>query len=272
MTLMTVSLSVLIFSFFFLVYLNLQKAGAHLGENIRLIIYLDDEIPPVLQPRLEEKIRKFSEVENIVFKSRQHAFAHLAKQLGDDHDILADLDPGFLPPSIEVYPAKNLKALASIKDFSEYLATLPGAQKVQYGKNWIERLGYFTQLTRLVVLLSGGLLVLTATFMVSSTIRLTVVTRQAELEILRLLGAAKTYIQFPLIIEALLQGLLGATLGLSCLYLVFLWIKNKFSGPSFLDLFNFTFMPPPIVAGILLASITLCTIGSCISIRKFLRI
>lgn len=272
MTLITVSLSVLIFSFFFLVYFNLQKAGIQLGENIRLIVYLDEEVPQVMRPQIEKKIREFSSVEKIVFKSRQNAYEHLSKQLGNDNDVLADLDPSFLPPSIEVYPAKNLKTLATIKDFSEYLTALPGAQKVQYGKNWIERLGYFTQLTRLIVLLSGGLLVLTATFMVSSTIQLTVIKRQAELEILRLLGAAKSYIQIPLVIEALLQGFFGATLGLSCLFLLYLWIKTKFSGPSFLSVFNFTFMPHPIVAGILIASIALCSIGSFISIRKFLRV
>ena len=164
------------------------------------------------------------------------------------------------------------KTTVLLKDFSDYLSTLPGAKKVQYGQNWIERLGHFTQLTRLIVLMSGALLVLTATFMVSSTIRLTVVTRHAELEILRLMGASKGYIQFPLILEGLLQGLFGSGLGLAFLYFIYTWIKTRFEGPSFLDIFRFTFMPIPIVIAILAVSIGLCSIGSIISIRKFLRI
>ncbi len=272
MTLITVSLSVLIFSFFFLVYNNLQKAGVQLADHIRLIIYLDDEIPINLRPKIESEIRGFSDVEKIVFKSRQDAFVHLSKQLEKDYEVLADLDPDFLPPSIEVYPAKNLETLSKIKQFSDYLATIPGAKKVQYGKNWIERLGYITQLTRIIVILSGGLLVMTATFMVSSTIRLTVVTRHAELEILRLLGASNSYIQTPLVLEGLLQGIMGSGLGLTFLYLLYCWIKDRFSGPGLLELFNFTFMPTPLVIAILLISIGLCSIGSIFSIRKFLRI
>jgi cell division transport system permease protein len=270
MTLITVSLSVLIFSFFFLVFLNLKQVGAQLGTNIRLIIYLDDEIPAAIQPQYIKKITSFNKVEKIVFKTRKDALANLSKQLGSDKDVLTDLKADFLPPSIEIYPRRDLASLTRIKDFSDFLSTLPGARKVQYGREWIERLGYFTQLIRLIVVLSGSLLVLTATFMVSSTIRLTVVSRDTELEILRILGASKGYIQIPLIIEGTLQGILGSGLGLLCLYLLFSYIRDRFTGPGLLSIINFSFLPPPVTAAILISSILLCTLGSIISIRKFL--
>jgi len=272
MTLVTVSLSVLIFSFFFLVFLNLQRAGVQLGEYIKLIVYLEEEPSPTDQQLLEKQIRGFAPVERVVFKSREEAFQQLSRRLGPDQDLLADLKPDFLPPSIEVYPASSLTALTRIDQFSDFLATLPKARKVQYGKEWIERLASFTQLIRLIVYLSGGLLVLTSTFMVSSTIRLTVVTRQAELEILRLLGADSAYINTPLFLEGLMQGVLGSGLGLFCLYGLFSWVQGRFSGQSLLDLVAFSFLPGSMVAAILVASILLCTLGSLISIRKFLRV
>ncbi len=272
MTLITVSLSVLIFSFFFLVFLNLKQAGVHLSKNIKLIIYLDDEIPAPLQPQYIKKINSFNKVDKIVFKTRNDALNHLSKQLGPDKDVLADLTPDFLPPSIEIYPAKDLASLARIKQFSDFLSTLPGAQKVQYGREWIERLGYFTQLIRLIVFLSGSLLVLTATVMVSSTIRLTVVSRSMELEILQIMGASKAYIQMPLIIEGLLQGVLGSGIGLACLYFLFSYIKLRFTGPGLLSIIHYSFLPPPITAAILIISILLCTMGSIVSIRKSLNI
>jgi len=272
MTLLTVSLSVLIFSFFFLVYVNLQKAGVRLGEQIRIILFLDDEVPAAAQDGIEEKIKAFGRVEKVVFVDRGQAFAHLRRRLGQDRDILAGLDPGFLPPSIEVYPEKDLKSLTKIKEFSDFLATLPGAVKVKYGRHWIERLGYFTQLVRIIVLLSGCLLVLTATFMVASTIRLTVVTRRDELEILRLLGAAKGYIQIPLLLEGLLQGVLGSGFGLLLLYALYRWISRNFQAVAGDHVFTFSFLPASMVAIIFSASILLCSLGGMISIRKFLRL
>ena len=272
MTLLTVSLSVLIFSFFFLIYINMIKAGERLGDDLRLTIYLEEEPVQEMQSQLVRKITNFNPVEEIRFTSREDAYDRLAKQLGDNVDVLDDLDPSFLPPSIEVYPKKNLSSLAQIKRFSEYLTSLPGAIKVQYGQEWVERFNYFTKLLRIIVLLSGALLILTTTFMVAYTIRLAVVARQAELEILRLLGATNGYIRTPFLIEGFLQGLLGSSLGLLALYFLFRWIQLNFSGPGILQLVEFAFFSPTIIGIIIAASITLCTGGSFSSMRKFMRI
>ena len=272
MTLLTVSLSVLIFSFFFLIYTNMIKAGEKLGDDLRLTIYLEEEPVLEMQSQLVRKITNFNPVEEIRFTSREDAYNRLATQLGDNVDVLDDLDPSFLPPSIEVYPKKNLSTLAQIKRFSEYLSTLPGAIKVQYGQEWVERFNYFTKLLRIVVLLSGVLLILTTTFMVAYTIRLAVVARQGELEILRLLGATNGYIRTPFLIEGFLQGLLGSSFGLIALFFLFRWIQLRFSGPGILQLVEFTFFSPTIIGIIVAASIALCTGGSFSSMRKFMRI
>ncbi|MEW6501664.1 MAG: cell division protein FtsX [Thermodesulfobacteriota bacterium] len=272
MTLLTVVLSVLIFSFFFLVYMNMLRASDRLGDDIRIIVYLDEEPVPELRPQIERKIREFSEVDRIAFVSRQEAYNRLAKQLGNDRDVLADLGPSFLPPSIEVYPQKNLKNLARVEEFARYLHTLPGAAKVQYGHGWLQRFSYFTNLLQIIVLMSGALLILSMTFIVSYTIRLTVIARQEELEILRLLGASSFYIRGPLLVEGILQGLLGSGLGLYALYLLFHWIAQKFSGPGLLNLFDFRFFSPLMMAIILMVSVLLCAAGTTFSIRRFLRI
>lgn len=272
MTLLTVTLSVLIFAFFFLIYTNMIKASEKFGDHLRLTIYLEEEVVPELQAQLIKKITAYNEVENIVFTSRQNAFDRLGRQLGEDSEILTDMDPSFLPPSIDVYPKKDLKNLSQIKGFSEYLATLPGAVKVQYGHGWVERFHYFTKLVRMIVILSGVLLILTTTFMVAYTIRLAVMNRQAELEILRLLGATDNYIRTPFLIESLLQGFLGSALGLFSLHLLFRWIKMLFSGPGFLNLFQFSFFSPTTIWIIISVSILLCMGGCLSSMRKFMRI
>ncbi|MCF6290205.1 MAG: permease-like cell division protein FtsX [Desulfobacterales bacterium] len=272
MTLLTVSLSVLIFAFFFLIYTNVIKAGERLGDHLRLTIYLDEEPGPEMRVLLTKKITDFNEVEKIKFTSRAQAFKRLSTQLGDDQEVLADMDPSFLPPSIEIYPKKDLNSLARIKAFSDYLETLPGATKVQYGHGWVERFHYFTKLVRVIVLLSGILLILTTTFMVAYTIRLAVMNRQAELEILRLLGATNSYIRAPFLLEGLLQGLLGSALGIFLLLMLFRWIKMLFTGEGFLNLFEFSFFPPLTTGIIMAASILLCTVGSLSAMRKFMRI
>ncbi|MBU0479821.1 MAG: permease-like cell division protein FtsX [Proteobacteria bacterium] len=272
MTLLTVSLSVLIFTFFLLIYTNIIGSSDRLGDELRVVVYLDEEIIPEMQPMIKRKITDFSEVEKIVFISRQEAFNRLRTQLDSEKEVLDDLGPEFLPPSIEVYPIRNLESLTTLKQFSDYLGTLPGAQKVQYGQNWIERFGFFTELLRIVVILSGVLLILATVFMVSYTIRLTVVAKEAELEVLRLVGATSSYIQTPLLIEGILQGVVGSSLGILFLYLIFEWTRMHLGGPGFLNMLDFRFFAPSTTALIMAVSILLCTGGSFLSIRKYMRI
>lgn len=272
MTFLTVSLSVLIFAFFALIYTNMIGAGDRLSDDLSLTVYLEDEPGPEMQKQLTRKILNFDKVEKIHFVSREEAYARFADQLGEDSDVLTDMPEDFLPASIEITPLKSLRSYGQVKLFSEYLASLPGTEKVQYGQEWIERFYHFIRLLTIVVVLSGTLLILTATFMVAYTIRLTILGRQDELELLRLVGATNNYIRAPFLIEGLLQGLTGSIIGLLALYGLFQWISIRFTGPGILNVFHFDFFSAPILFTIVLASISLCTLGSYTSIRKFLQI
>jgi len=272
MTLLTVSLSVLIFAFFYLIYTNMLSLGDKLGDDLTLIVYLEEEPGPELQQQLIKKITTFDKVEDIRFVSSAMAYERFARQLGQNEDVLEDMPKDFLPPSIEVIPLKNLRSLNQVKLFSAYLAKLPGTLKVQYGQEWVERFYYFTKLLSIVVLLSGALLILTTIFMVAYTIRLTILGRQDELELLKLVGATNNYIRIPFLLEGLLQGILGSTIGIAALYTLFHWIKLRFSGPGLLNLFEFSFFSPVVSITIIGVSILLCTLGSYSTMHKFLRI
>lgn len=272
LTLLTITLSVLIFAFFYLVYTNVLHAGQQLDDDLRLIVYLDEEPSIEMQEEYRQKILKFDDVEKIVFVSSSQAYERFADQLGSDRDVLEDMPKDFLPASIEVYPLRTLNTLTKIKRFSDYLVTLPGVLKVQYGREWVERFYNFIQLLRIVVILSGTLLILTTTFMVANTIRLTLLGRKKELELLRLVGASSNYICTPFFLEGALQGLIGSALGIGALYLLYTWMKLRFAVSTILMLFDFTFFPLPVITTLILIATVLCGGGSFSSTRKFLQL
>jgi cell division transport system permease protein len=108
--------------------------------------------------------------------------------------------------------------------------------------------------------------------MVAYTIRLTILGRHDELELLKLVGATNNYIRIPFLMEGILQGILGSTIGICSLYILFQWIKLRFSGPGLLNLFEFSFFSPVVSLTIIGVSILLCTLGSYSTMQKFLRI
>lgn len=268
MSFFTVMLSVLIFAFFHLTYANAVHVGTEMGNDLRLVVYLDENPPQSLQEEYRRRILKFDQVERIEFVDSQKAFERFSKQLGSDSDVLSGVPDNFLPPSIEVYPQRSLDSLARIKRFSDYLETLPGVLKVQYGKEWIDHFHAFIQLIRIVISLSGILLVITSTFMVAYTIRLSLFSRRKELELLRLVGATTDYIRMPFLLEGALMGLCGSTAGIFALYLLYRWIKLQFAGPALFNLVPFTFLPWPVITAIVVAATLLCAIGSFRSTRS----
>ena len=267
MSFFTVMLSVLIFAFFYLTYANAVQVGTEMGNDLRLVVYLDEDPPAPLQEEYRRRILKFDQVERIEFVGSKEAFERFSKQLGSDSDVLNGVPDDFLPPSIEVYPQRSLDSLARIKRFSDYLETLPGVLKVQYGKEWIDHFHAFIQLMRIVITLSGVLLVITSTFMVAYTIRLSLFSRRKELELLRLVGATTNYIRMPFLLEGALMGLCGSAAGIFALDLLYRWIKLQFAGPALFSLVPFTFLSWPVVVAIIAAATLLCAIGSFRSTR-----
>ncbi len=68
-----------------------------------------------------------------------------------------------------------------------------------------------------------------------------------------------------------MQGFLGSGVGIAALYILFLWVKNHFVGPEFLQVFTLNFFSLQTIAIIIAASILLCTLGSYTTVEKFLK-
>ncbi len=271
MTLATVSLSVVIFSFFYLVYDNMLQVGRHLTDNLCVIAYLENEPTVGLQEQYRKRILEFDEVERIVFVSPMQARQRFAEQLREEQDLLDDMPEDFLPPSMEITPRRSLEALGHLKRFSDHIRSLPGVLKVRYGEEWLDRFHGFVGVLRVVVLLSGLLLVLTAVHMVSHTIRITMVRRQEEFELQHLLGASRAYLSLPFLLESLLQGLLGSGIGLGALFFLHQWIRRQLFNPVLADQPALGFLPAPVLVTILASATLLCLLGGLLSLKRFLR-
>ena len=270
--LLTVMLAVLIFSFFLLIQLNIMAAGERLGGEIRLTVYLEAEVAPPMQQRIRQQIEQFGEIAEVRFISRQEAFNRFAQRLGEEREILEDLGPDFLPPAIEVRPRSGLKGADDLERLAAHLLTLPDATKVQYGREWLERFSRLNKILQTVVLISGLLLILNMIFTISHTIRLTLAARREEIEVLRLLGADRSYITLPFLAEGLLQGGLGSGMGLGALFLLYRQIDYGASDPGLLGILSPVFLPPEAVAAIILGGTMLCLVGSLLVINRSQRV
>ena len=99
-----------------------------------------------------------------------------------------------------------------------------------YGGRWTEGYGQALAVVRAATWGFGVVLGLAALLIVSNAIRLAIHARQDEIDILGLVGASRTFIFAPFLIEGGLQGLLGGGVAWAALYVGFAVLVSSFSG------------------------------------------
>ncbi|MEO5345845.1 MAG: permease-like cell division protein FtsX [Magnetococcus sp. YQC-9] len=137
------------------------------------------------------------------------AVARLKALLGEEAAILDELDENPLPHSFEFRLSRGDAARADV--LIARIGAMPGVESVSYDRQWVERLAGVIQAIRHVGNTISLLLLLTVALIVSNTIKLTIIARRDEMEIMRFLGADDAFIRAPFIYEGVLQGVLGAS-------------------------------------------------------------
>ena len=118
----------------------------------------------------------------------------------------------------------------------------------------------------------GGLLFLSALFIITNTIKLTIYSRKEEIEILKLVGATNGFVKTPFLIEGSIQGFLGGATALVGLFLFYVLASTKADlrvGFASLDII---FLSPQFIIYLLLLSIIIGFIGSAVTLDRFFRI
>jgi len=271
-TTMVVSLSILIFAFFSLLYFNLQDFVDRFGTELGLTIFLTKEAPKDRIPYLYQKLTDLSEVEKVTYISSEEAFRRLEHFLKEEKDVLEGVDAEFLPPSFEVQINRAVFKLDRIKQLAGEIDKWPEVSKVQFGQEWIDRLHVFSGLVRTIVTIIGILLLFTAAFVVTNTIKLNVYARKEELEIMRLVGATNMFIQGPFLVEAFLQGLLGSSLALGIVFAGYSFLQGFETRFELLRGMNICFIPWHYTFAIIASSVLLCVMGTALAMRRFLRL
>ena len=203
--------------------------------------------------------------------SSRAALQRLKVSLGDEAGVLEGVGEQALPASIEVRaPGIGLEAARAL---ARRLEAVPGAEEVDYGNVWLERLERFLRRARLVGLLLFGMLSLATAVLVANTLRLAVYARRDEIEIMKLVGATDSFVGTPFLIEGLLQGLAGA--GLAVLALLgaqaVLLPRLKAAVPLAERIARADVLPTSLLLGLLAGGAALGLVASSLSLLRFLR-
>src|SRR5881397_213475 len=207
-----ITLSLVALGGFWLLSANLGRAVSEWKDRVRVILYLRREPTSLEQVVLLERVKAIPNVAGARYISKAEALTSLKKMLGKDATVADNLPSNPLPASIEVTPTAGAATPEGARQLITRLATLPEVEEVEGSVEWVERLSDWQRL--LVLLGLGATLALAAILTVTTATTLVLHARRDETEIMRLVGAPEAAIRLPLLLQGLIQGLLGATLAL----------------------------------------------------------
>ncbi|MFO1380594.1 MAG: permease-like cell division protein FtsX [Chitinivorax sp.] len=169
-----------------------------------------------------------------------------------------------MPKSIEPTELQHLVAV---------MQSWPQVESIQHDSDWAKRLAallaFGEQLTWLLAVALGAALLV----IVGNAIRMQVLTRRDEIEVSKLIGATNSFIRRPFAYFGLLQGALGAALGVVCVTVALHFIGPNVNQVAALYASSFALHLPaiPALLGVVATTALLCWIGALLAVNRHLR-
>ena len=191
-----------------LTIININSLADYIESSVEIKAFLEEELDSSQVQTIGERIARVQGVKEIDFETKEMALQKYREQLGDDGSLLEGLEGENNPfPSSYIVKVEDPNTIGSIAD---EIAVFKGVEEVQYGKDVVERLLASTNLIRVVGTVLICILAFISVFIISNTIKMTVVARRKEIRIMKYIGATDSFIRFPFIIEGLMMGIIGA--------------------------------------------------------------
>ncbi|GIW20502.1 MAG: cell division protein [Chloroflexota bacterium] len=264
----TMTLMLVLLAGFWILQAGLLAGLEFVEQKVEVVADLRDDAPAAEIDALRRRLLAEPGVRSVDYVSKEEALARFRERLAaqGEEDLTRYLDENPLRASLEVKLADPRVA----GEITDRLRNERIVESVIDIENLVDRVLTVTNILRMagaVVLVVVGLIVL---FIVVNTIRLAVLARADEIEIMRLVGASDAFIRWPFVFEGAFVGLLGS--------LVTLGLLGLAAEPIGRFLFDF-FRILPLQLGslardvaivVLAAGLGLGTVGSWISVRTYL--
>ena len=269
----TIAMTLFVFGGFMLVETNLQKLLKGWGKQIQITAYLHGDAADDGVTNLLERVRAMPEVERVRHVSREQAWRDFQTALGTQSGLLDGLPRDVLPSSLEISLKPAHREGPAVEELAERLKKENDIASVEYPQEWTERLGLVVLVIEWIKWIFAGVLFLATFFIVGSTVKLAVLARQDEVEIMQLVGASEELIQAPFVIEGMIQGLAGASIAIAGLGTAYFFLKKELEsmGGLLAPLAELRFLDLNGVVLLLAIGLFLGAAGSLISLRRFVR-
>ncbi len=271
------SVSVIFVSLFilgamFLLSYNIEAILQDLSDGPAVVVNCATTLKTDEEELIYQQLMVDERVDTVKTISREDNLENMKEYFTDNQELFEDYTEADLFVSYEV----ELKDINTGVGFVEDVTKMVGVDNV---RDTVSVLQFFTTLKKwvsigtIIAVVGLGML---SYMLTSNTIKLTVVARKTELEIMKYVGATNTYIRGPFVIEGLFIGLLGSLLSYFMLQGTYTLIANYINKSSnvnnMISFVAFSQFGGKLFIYFFLAAVVIGVLGSMTAIRKHLKV
>ncbi len=208
-------------------FLNLRTIGDNFKEDIRISVYLKSTDKNTIG-KLQAFIAGQPYAKNVEYVDKEKAKAIWNAENSEDWAKILDVNP--LPESVDFFA----KAQYVNPDSLSKITTNIGAQfkndiaDIQYPKSLVSSLNERAAKVGIIFLVMSIILCVIVIVSIDNTIRLAMFSNRFLIKTMQMVGATRSFISKPLVIRALINGLISAGIALVVLFGLIQWTASQF--------------------------------------------
>jgi cell division transport system permease protein len=187
---------------------NTRSVTANWNQAFELSVYLHKKAGTDRAEALAKELRARPDVAHVRVITADQALADFREQSGFGKALDA-LDGNPLPNTLIVTPSLAASTPDGTQALKSGIAALPDVDSVQLDTEWVQRLNAMLDVLKRVVWITAGLLGVSVVLVVGNTIRLDILNRRTEIEVMKLVGATDGFARRPFLYSGVWYGLGG---------------------------------------------------------------
>jgi cell division transport system permease protein len=272
MTMGVIAVALALPLFLSLLLQNARIATGGWNEAYDLSVYMDKRASAARVQALVKQLKTRGDVAAVRLITADQALVEFRNDSGFGK-ALDELSENPLPDTLLVTPTLTSSTPQGTETLKTALAAMSDVQAVQIDTEWVKRLRAILELLRRVVLLTGALLGVGIVLIVSNTIRLDILNRRAEIEVMKLVGASDGFTRRPFLYSGLWYGLGGGLLALLLVAIASVVLARPVAQLAFLYGSDFRLQGLKLVSGfgVLMIAAGLSWVGSWLAATRHIR-
>lgn len=272
LTLAVIGVSLALPATFWVMLQNTSQVTSQWQEGGRITLFLHKSVNDSGIAQLTEQLKGDPAIASVRYISPEAGMKEFAALSGFE-DALSLLSQNPLPPVLELVPAEAQRTAEAAEQLLARLSDLPEVEQAKLDLQWLGRLNRISGLIRHALLSFGGLMLIGVLLTVANTMRLNILGRRAEIEVMKLVGATDAFIQRPFLYMGLWYGLIGGMLAWWLTEVLVLWSEAQVQALAALyhSDFRLTGLGLGDSLGLLLLSALLGVVAAMISVWRHIR-